>query len=176
MLQIFVHAVAFMPPPSLGAGRLAVAASRSLPPVAIGGFQMPSMPSFGGGGDDSFKLFPDDVQFVDTDGETVTIRPVVRTQGLERWTSLRTRTLCSSPTIDPLRGQPGMKKVDFYVNGKLRLSKAVLARNGNMLEITGTITKGTPFSIIGFNLEDVVTEGTQPRDPADCDKAMAVVA
>jgi hypothetical protein len=69
-----------------------------------------------------------------------------------------------------------MKKVDFYVNGKLRLSKAVLARNGNMLEITGTITKGTPFSIIGFNLEDVVTEGTQPRDPADCDKAMAVVA
>ena len=36
---------------------------------------------------------PDDVQFVDTDGETVTIRPLVRTQGLEPWTSLRTRTL-----------------------------------------------------------------------------------
>lgn len=79
---MLVHAVAFMPPPSL-ARPAPVAASRSLPPVAIGGFQMPSMPSFGGGGDDSFKLFPDDVQFVDTDGETVTIRPVVRTQGLE---------------------------------------------------------------------------------------------
>ena len=98
------------------------------------------------GGGDDFTLYPTDVEFTDVDGDSVVIRP---TTG---------------------------KKVDFFVNRKLRLKNAVLVKNGNMLEITGTITKGTPFSMIGFNLEDIVTEGTTPRDPADCDKAMECIA
>jgi len=119
-------------------------AARSNAPVAIGGFKMPEMPSFGGfGGGDDFQLIPSDVQFKDVDGDTVTLRAV------------------------------SGGKVDFFVNGKLRLSKAVLVKNGNSLEITGTVTKGTPLSAIGFNLEDVITEGTTPMDPADCDKAIA---
>jgi len=98
--------------------------------------------SFFGGGGNDFQLIPSDVQFKDVDGDTVTFRPI------------------------------STGKADFYVNGKLQLSKAVVVKNGDMLEITGTIIKGTPFSAIGFNLEDVVTEGTKPLDPADCDKVM----
>jgi len=112
-----------------------VAMKRAPAPQAIGGF-------FGGGGD--LQLFPDDVQFKDVDGDTVTLRGV--------------------------RG-----KVDFYVNGKLTLSSARMQRTGNTLEITGTIKKGTPLSFLGFNLEDTVTEGTTPSDPADADKAMGLV-
>lgn len=50
-----------------------------------------------------------------------------------------------------------------------------MQRTGNTLEITGTIKKGTPLSFLGFNLEDTVTEGTTPSDPADADKAMGLV-
>jgi hypothetical protein len=138
---------AFVPSPLRGSGHLAVASSPARS-LPLVAIGNFKMPEMPsfGGGGDDFKLFPSDVQFTDVDGDTVTIRPL------------------------------GASKIDFYVNGKLRLSKAVLAKNGNMLEITGTITKGTPFSIIGFNLEDVITEGTQPRDPADCDKAVAAAA
>ena len=76
------------------------------------------------------------------------------------------------PNSPPLTS-PWLPIFGTVVNGKLRLSKAVLVKNGNSLEITGTVTKGTPLSAIGFNLEDVITEGTTPMDPADCDKAIA---
>ena len=143
MLHVVIAVATFTPPVPQVSARSVVPRAGS--PVAIGGFkmpEMPSMPDFGGGGNEKLQLFPDDVQFTDVDGDTVTIRPL------------------------------GGKKVDFFVNGKIRLSKAILVQNGNMLEITGTITKGTPFSIIGFNLEDIVTEGTTPKDPADVEKAM----
>ena len=34
---------------------------------------------------------------------------------------------------------------------------------------------GTPLSLLGFNLEEAVIEGVKPMDPADLDKAMALV-
>lgn len=140
-------------------------AARSNAPVAIGGFKMPEMPSFGGfGGGDDFQLIPSDVQFKDVDGDTVTLRAV----------SGGKVDFCKNacPNSPPLTS-PWLPIFGTVVNGKLRLSKAVLVKNGNSLEITGTVTKGTPLSAIGFNLEDVITEGTTPMDPADCDKAIA---
>ena len=66
-------------------------------------------------------------------------------------------------------------KVDFYVGNQVKLSGARLRRNGNTIEITGTVKKGTPLSFLGFNLEDVITEGVTPVNAADCDAAMALV-
>ena len=65
--------------------------------------------------------------------------------------------------------------MDFYVGGKLKLESAVMVRNGNALQFTGKETKGTPLSMLGFNLEETITVGATPRDPADVDKAMALV-
>jgi hypothetical protein len=66
-------------------------------------------------------------------------------------------------------------KVDFYVGGKLKLESAVMVRNGNALQLSGKETKGTPLSMLGFNLEDTITVGATPANPADVDKAMALV-
>ena len=102
-----------------------------------------------GGGNKNFQLFPSDLQFKDKDGDTVTLRPV----------------------------KAG--RVDFFVNGDLKLSEASLQKSGDgaMLEITGTVSTDFPFlGLLGFKLEDVVTEGTVPTDSEDVDKAMALVA
>ena len=110
-----------------------------------GGFGLPELPNpFGGGGDDDFRLYPDDFEFKDVDGDMVVLR-VAR----------------------------GSLQVDYYVNRKLRISKANLVKNGNMLEISGRIQKPTGF--MNFALEEYVTEGTTPADPADVDRAMALV-
>ena len=91
------------------------------------------------------KLGPRDVVFTDKDGDEVVLQPNAG------------------------------GTVDFWVGNKLVLEKARLERNGDSLEITGTIKKGTPLSMLGFNLEEIATEGTTPRDPDDVDKAMALV-
>ena len=67
-------------------------------------------------------------------------------------------------------------KVDYYVGKSLKLQNAVLTESNGMLQVTGIVKKGTPLSLLGFNLEDVVTEATTPKDPEDCEKAMALVA
>ena len=36
--------------------------------------------------------------------------------------------------------------------------------------------KGTPLSMLGFNIEETVTEGTTPASPEDLERAMALVA
>ena len=150
MLAHLVAAFAFAPPVSritatvpVSKGSSPLAVSRTATPVAIGDFKLPSF-DFGGGGD--FRRFPDDVSFMDSDGDEVTLR---KTSG---------------------------SRIDFYVGTKIRLSDAAMVRKGNTLEITGKIKKGTPLSLLGFNLEDFVTEGVTPRDPAECDKAMALIS
>ena len=55
------------------------------------------------------------------------------------------------------------------------LEGTVMVRSGNALQFTGKETKGTPLSMLGFNLEDTITVGATPADPADVDKAMALV-
>ena len=67
------------------------------------------------------------------------------------------------------------KRVNMYVGNKLMFEQATLTRNGNALEITGTVKKGTPLSFIGFNIEERQTEATTPKNPEDLDKAMALV-
>ena len=91
------------------------------------------------------KLSPLDVRFTDVDGDVVTLRP------------------------------NGGSAVDFYVGNDLRLEKARMVENGGTLEITGKVKKSTPLSMIGFNLEEITTEGVTPRDPADVERAMALV-
>ncbi len=77
---------------------------------------------------------------------------------------------------DEVTFQPSFSgTVDFYVGSKLMLEGARLVQNGDSLEITGKIKKGTPLSMFGFNLEEIMTEATTPRDPADLDRAMALV-
>ena len=61
--------------------------------------------------------------------------------------------------------------MDLYIGGKLKLEGTVMVRSGNALQFTGKETKGTPLSMLGFNLEDTITVGATPRDPADVDKA-----
>ena len=92
------------------------------------------------------KLIPTDVQFQDKDGDTITFRGV--------------------------RGG----KVDYYVGKELKLQGAILTQNGDALQVTGKVTKGTPLSFIGFNLEDTITDQMTPADPEDIAKAMALVA
>ena len=65
--------------------------------------------------------------------------------------------------------------MDLYIGGKLKLEGTVMVRNGNALQFTGKETKGTPLSMLGFNLEETITVGATPRDPADVDKAMELV-
>jgi len=67
-------------------------------------------------------------------------------------------------------------KVDLFVNKKPVLSGATLKANGNMLEVTGKVKKGFGGIILpGFALEEMVTEGITPKDPADFASAMALV-
>ena len=87
------------------------------------------------------------VQFKDVDGDLVTLRP-----------------------------KYGSASVDYFVGSTLKLSNAKLVQKGNMLEITGKEMKGTPLSMLGFNLEETVTEGTTPASPEDLERAMALVA
>ena len=110
-----------------------------------GGFELPKfeLPSFGGG---DFRLFPDDVEFTDVDGDYVVVRKA------------------SGGTVD------------LYVNKKLKFEGARMNSNGNMLEVTGSVKQGFAFlGALGFQLEDIVTEGVQPTNPADLEKAMALV-
>jgi len=109
--------------------------------------ELPKLPDLGGlfGGGDDFQLLPSDVEFTDVDGDAVVLRK--RSGG----------------------------RVDFYVNRKIQLSEARVLVKGNSLEITGTVKKGTPLSLLGFNIEEVVTEGTTPRDPEVLEKVTALV-
>mgnify|MGYP006879435106 CR=1 FL=1 len=69
-------------------------------------------------------------------------------------------------------GRKGRAAVEAF---DLRLEKARMVENGGTLEITGKVKKSTPLSMIGFNLEEITTEGVTPRDPADVERAMALV-
>jgi hypothetical protein len=92
------------------------------------------------------RLFPNDVQFNDIEGDEIT-----------------------------LRGKGG-NKVEYYSNGKGRMRSASLRVEGNTLQISGVVKKPVPvFSLIGFNLEEFVTDAATPKDPADLDRAMALV-
>merc|ERR1719331_1485741 len=98
-------------------------------------------------GGESFQLFPSDVEFTDVDGDYIVLRKA-------------------------LGG-----KVDLYVNKKLKFEGARMVVNGNTLEITGRVKQGFAFlGALGFQLEDIVTEGVTPANPADLEKAAALVA
>ena len=95
--------------------------------------------------DGGLKLIPSDVQFKDVDGDTITFR-----------------------------GRGG-SIVDYYKGSKLMLKKAVLEVKGANLLVTGTVQKSTPLSMLGFNLEDTITEQITPADPDDLAKASALI-
>ena len=134
---------------------LLVASSSFVPPTRLGGVavasaqhRVPQPPvAIGSFFGGGFEALPNDVQFKDVDGDLVTLRPKF-----------------------------GAKAVDFYVGGSLKLSDAKVVQEGNTLKLTGKETKGTPLSLLGFNLEETVTEATTPSNPADIEKAMALVA
>ena len=97
-------------------------------------------------GGDNFQLFPSDVEFTDVDGDYVVLR----------------------------KASGG--KVDLWVNKKLKFEGARMAVRGNTLEITGSIKKGFPLlGALGFQLEDIVTEGVTPRNPMDVEKATSLL-
>ena len=148
---------AFMPPPTLlaqssrhGRGASSVQSASSVQMQ----FNMPKIDlggieieSFGDkwNKDGDLQLIPSDVQFKDVDGDTITFRG---------------------------RGQ---SKVDYYNGSKLMLKKAVLEVKGTNLLVTGTVQKSTPLSLLGFNLEDTITEQITPVDPDDLVKASALI-
>lgn len=68
---------------------------------------------------------------------------------------------------------PGTNKVTMYVNSKLQISQATLECEGNLLKLTGKVKRNTGF--LGFELEDIVTMGSEPADPSVIDAAMALV-
>ena len=84
------------------------------------------------------KLLPSDVQFVDVDGDTITLRGVYG------------------------------GKIDYYVGKTLKLSGAILAESGGSLQITGTTKKGTPLSFLGFNLEETITDSMMIYETIMC--------
>lgn len=92
-------------------------------------------------------LFPSDVQFLDVDGEELTFR-----------------------------SNENGATVQYWVNGKGRMRSASIREVDGSLQISGTIKKPVPlFSLIGFNLEDFVTDVATPKDPAVMKQAMALV-
>ena len=92
------------------------------------------------------RLYPSDVQFYDVDGDEITLR------------------------------SKGGRTVEYWVGGKGRMRAARLRKDGDSIQISGEIKKPVPlFSLIGFNLEESVTDVATPKDPADVDKAMALV-
>jgi hypothetical protein len=132
-----------------------LAKNKPLPPTT--GWARPHVPlrapapqaiqlPFFGGGDD-FQLFPSDVEFKDVDGDYIVLRKAAG------------------------------GKIDLYVNKKLKFEGARMVVNGNTLEVTGSVKQGFAFlGALGFQLEDIVTEGVTPANPADLEKAAALVA
>eukprot|EP00320_Phaeocystis_rex_P019904 CAMPEP_0119058880 /NCGR_PEP_ID=MMETSP1178-20130426/3131_1 /TAXON_ID=33656 /ORGANISM="unid sp, Strain CCMP2000" /LENGTH=157 /DNA_ID=CAMNT_0007039867 /DNA_START=38 /DNA_END=511 /DNA_ORIENTATION=+ len=155
MWALVIASAAFVLPPSrLTTGKLALRA-----PPAKAEFELPKLPDFGG-----LPKLPDFgglPKLPDFGGSQLELRPG----------DLQFRDVDGE--LVTLRSNYG--KVDLFVDSKLRLSNARLIRNGDMLEISGEITKGTPLGLLGFNLKDYVTEGVTPADPADADRAMALV-
>jgi len=126
-------------------GSLLMRAS-AVPHVAVRMEEMWTPPKDLGPLPDLDRLFPTDVQFFDVDGEELTFR-----------------------------GKGG-RTVEYWVNKKGRMREARIKQDGNSLQISGSIRKPVPlFSLIGFNLEDFVTDVATPKDPADVDKVMALV-
>ena len=92
-------------------------------------------------------LFPSDVQFLDVDGEELTFR-----------------------------SNENGATVQYWVNGKGRMRSASIREVDGSLQISGTIKKPVPlFSLIGFNLEDFVTDVATPKEPAVLKQGMALV-
>ena len=65
-------------------------------------------------------------------------------------------------------------RVDFFVGKQFKMQGVLTEENGTLM-VTGKVTKGTPLSLLGFNLEDVVTESMKPADPEDLAKATALI-
>ena len=138
------------------------------------------LPSFGG---DDLQLIPSDVQFKDVDGDTITLRAV--RNGKVSASAAALHSVSTFPSAERRLVAPAGRltapavrlaaQVDYYVGKSLKLEGAVLVQNGNSLQVTGTIKKGTPLSFLGFNLEETQTDQMTPSDPEDVAKAMALL-
>ena len=87
-----------------------------------------------------------DVQFVDTDGDTITLRK-------------------------SLRG----KYVDYYAGELLKIQDGTLTRSGGMLQVSGIDQSDWKYKFFNGNFKSEITDGMTPRDPAVLDAAMALV-
>eukprot|EP00966_Prymnesium_polylepis_P306729 7087923-Prymnesium_polylepis.1 len=116
LVALAVMVAGFMPPPMSGLTRpmavhTIVMEEMWTPPKDLG-----PLPDLGG-------LYASDVQFMDVEGDEIT-----------------------------LRGKGG-GVVEFWNNGKGRMRSAKLRLSGNSIQISGEIKKPVPiFSMIGFNM------------------------
>ena len=157
MLNLLLAASSFVPP----ASRAAAPRTRAVR-MEDEGFKLPELPKFEmpkldlggiefGEGDDKSKqkgLTPrdGDVQFVDTDGDTIT-----------------------------LRKSPRGKYVDYYAGELLKIQDGTLERSGSMLQVSGIDQSDWKFKFFNGNFKSEITDGMTPRDPAVLDAAMALV-
>ena len=86
----------------------------------------------------------DTVSFVDGDGDTVLLELVA--QG----------------------------RVDYSVNGALRIKDAVLRRRGGAIELTGQDVSSWLFKLSGGAINEEIREATTPPDEADVERALVL--
>ena len=159
MLSILLAASsAFVQPATLNVARAASLTTLSEPTMGLFDdlpkIELPSLDLGGiefGEGEDKSKqkgLTPrdGDVQFVDTDGDTITLRK-------------------------SLRG----KYVDYYAGELLKIQDGTLERSGSMLQVSGIDQSDWKYKFFNGNFKPEITDGMTPRDPAVLDAAMALV-
>ena len=66
-------------------------------------------------------------------------------------------------------------RVDFYVNGKLKMEAAVVAAKGSSLELQGIDANDWKYKF-NANFKTYITDRLTPSDPADVEKALALVS
>lgn len=67
------------------------------------------------------------------------------------------------------------KRVDFYVNGQLKITAAALEQKGQSLELQGIDAQDWKYKF-SPSFKTYLTDLTTPADPADLEKAVALVS
>mmetsp|Transcript_75559 Transcript_75559/g.200926 ORF Transcript_75559/g.200926 Transcript_75559/m.200926 type:complete len:158 (-) Transcript_75559:212-685(-) len=93
------------------------------------------------------KTGPGDVQFADRDGDIITLK--------------------KSPRAP--------KAVDYYNGEVMKIRDAQMVQRGSGLVLSGVDRTDWKFKFFSGNFKDIIDELVEPKDPADVDRALALL-
>ena len=67
-------------------------------------------------------------------------------------------------------------RVDYSVNGALRIKDAVLRQRGAAIELTGQDVSSWLFKVSGGAIKEEIREETTPPDDADVERALVLAS